>query len=290
MDGDEARSRGPRGDANPAADVEGGTTDAHPDTPDAQSAAVHGPAPTLGARLHFLWFALVAVLWTVPMAVTQFVTHQFDPSARNFKRSARWWASVILRLGGIRVQVRDRSGLDTGRPYVFVSNHQNLLDILALSAALPYPFGFVAKAELARVPFLGFAIRNSASVFIDRSDPRSALTSLKKAGERIRSGNSVLLFVEGTRSYSDRLQPLKKGAFAIAVEAGVTMVPVAIVDAYRRMNEQQRLMNAGTIHIVIEEPIPLDGKTRRDIPELMNATRARLERALAADHRSSKSN
>lgn len=290
MDGDDARSTGPRAGPSPAADTEGGTSDAQHDAPEAQSAGTYGPSPTLGARLHFLWFALVAVLWTVPMAVTQFVTHQFDPSARNFKRTARWWAGVILRLGGIRVEVRDPSGLDPGRPYVFVSNHQNLLDILALSAALPYPFGFVAKAELARVPFLGFAIRNSASVFIDRSDPRSALTSLKKAGERIRSGNSVLLFVEGTRSYSDRLQPLKKGAFAIAVEAGVAMVPVAILDAYRRMNEQQRLMDAGTIHIVIEEPIPLDGKTRRDIPELMNATRVSLERALGRDHTSSESN
>lgn len=215
------------------------------------------------------------------MAVAQLVSHQFDPSARNFKRCSGLWARVILRLSGIRVDVHDRARLDPEQPYVFVSNHQNLLDILALSAALPYPFGFVAKEELARVPFLGFAIRNSASVFIDRSDPRSAVNSLKKAGERIRSGNSVLLFAEGTRSFSDRLQPLKKGAFAVAVEAGVAMVPVVIRDAYRLMNEQQRLMKAGTIHITLGEPIPLNGKTRRDIPKLMRITRERLEAELA---------
>lgn len=242
-----------------------------------------GPPHTLGSRLHFMWFAVVAVMWTAPMAILQFVSHRFDPTARNFKRTARWWAHTILTLSGIRVRVIDRARLDPERPYVFVSNHQNLLDILALSSALPYPFGFVAKAELARVPFLGFAIRNSASVFIDRSDPRSAVTSLRSAGERIRSGNSVLLFVEGTRSFSGRLQPFKKGAFSVAVEAGVPMVPVAILDAYRRMNEQERTMRGGTIHVVVGEPIPLDGKTRRDIPDLMDVTRSRLTAELAEE-------
>src|SRR5690606_42143070 len=116
-----------------------------------------------------------------------------------------------------------RGRLHPAHSCVLFSHHQNLLDILASSAALPYPFGVVAKAELAKVPFLGFAIRKSASVFIDRSDPRSAVSSLQAAGEPIRAGTSVLLFVEGTRSYSGRLQPLKKGAFHVATEAGVPM-------------------------------------------------------------------
>ncbi len=240
------------------------------------------PRPTLGRKLLFLWFAFVAILWTVPMAVRQVVTHQFDPSARNFKRTARLWGRVIFALSGIRVKVIDRSGLSTSEPLVFVSNHQNLLDILALSAALPYPFGFLAKHELARVPFLGLAIRNSASIFIDKEDARRAITSLKAAGQRIRSGNSVLVFVEGTRSYSPTLQPLKKGAFAVAVEAGVPMVPVTIIDAYRLMNEKDRLMRPGTIHIVIGQPIDLDGKTRRDIPALMDGIRAVMNATLSA--------
>lgn len=239
------------------------------------------PEPTVAARLHFLWFAVVAALWTIPISVFQLVTHQFQPTARNFKRTARAWGRVILTLSGLRVRVRDRSRIDSDRPCVFVSNHQNLLDILALSAALPYPFGFVAKAELARVPFLGLAIRNSASVFIDRSDPRSAVSSLREAGERIRGGNSVLMFVEGTRSRGPELQPLKKGAFAVAVEAGVPMVPVTIIDAYKRMDEARRLLRGGTIHIDIGEPISLEGMTRRDIPDLMATTRERLSAQLA---------
>lgn len=240
------------------------------------SATDEGPKPTPAGRLHYYWFVAVAALWTIPMALVQVITHRVWPTARNFKRNARVWAGVILALSGIRVRVTDRGGIDPSEPVVFVCNHQNLLDILALSGALPYPFGFVAKEELARVPFLGFAIRNSASIFIDRADPRSALASLKKAGRRIRAGSSVLMFVEGTRSYGRNLQPLKKGAFALAVEAGVPMVPVTVVDDYLRMNERKRVLRSGTVHIVIGEPISLEGKTRRDIPELMAATRERL--------------
>lgn len=240
---------------------------------------------TPGAKLHFAWFALVATLWTIPMAVAQVVSHQFNPDARNFKRTAGLWGRVILSLCGIRVRIEDRAALDTDAPLVFVSNHQNLLDILALSSALPYPFGFVAKEELARVPFLGLAIRNSACVFIDKSDARRAIVSLKAAGERIRGGNSVLVFAEGTRSFGPTLKPLKKGAFAIAVEARVPMVPVTIVDAYRLMNEKKRLMRPGTIHIVVGEPIDLAGYTRRDIPRLMDDVRDRMIAELQAARR-----
>ena len=245
-----------------------------------------GPRTTLAAKLLFLWFAVVATIWTVPMAACQVITHQVDPSARNFKRTASAWGRVILSLCGIRVKVVDNADLSSHEPLVFVSNHQNLLDILALSASLPYPFGFLAKQELSQVPFLGVAIRNSASIFIDKRDARSAVTSLKAAGERIRAGNSVLVFVEGTRSYRSTLQPLKKGAFAVAVEAGVPMVPVTIVDAYRLMNEKKKLMRRGTIHIVIGHPIDLKGKTRRHLPELMEDVRERMNAELSAAHRS----
>ena len=237
---------------------------------------------TLAARLHFIWFIIVAALWTIVVAFVQLVTHQVYPTARNFKRNGRVWSGLILGLSGIRVHVTDRAGIDRDAPTVFISNHQNLLDILALSAALPYSFGFLAKTELARVPFLGFAIRNSASVFIDRSAPRSALQSLRKAGERIRGGDSVLVFAEGTRSHGPHLQPLLKGGFALAVEAGVPMAPVTIVDGYKLLHERKRLLRGGVLHMVVGEPISLEGKTRRDIPALMEYVGERLAEPLAA--------
>ncbi len=253
---------------------------------------IHQPGPggfvpesafaTWIARLHFVWFLAVAAFWTVVMAIVQTATHWIWPTARNFKRNGRVWGGVILGLSGIRVRVADRAGIDRDGPTVFICNHQNLLDILALSAALPYSFGFLAKTELARVPFLGFAIRNSASVFIDRSHPRRAVESLRKAGARIRGGNSVLVFAEGTRSHGPHLQPFRKGAFSVAVEAGVPIAPVTIVDGHRLLHEKKRLLRGGALRMVVGEPVSLKGKTRRDIPALMEYVRARLAEPLDA--------
>lgn len=236
--------------------------------------------PTIGGRLGYIWFAVMAVLITIPLSLCQVIAHQFDPTAQNFKRWSGAWGRLMLGVLGIRVHLEQRERLDPHAPYVFVSNHQNLLDILALAGWLPYPFGFVAKVELRHVPFLGFAIRNSASVFIDRSDPRKSLESLQKAGEKIRRGNSVLVYAEGTRSHGPALLPFKKGAFALALEAGVPIVPITIVDSYRLMDERNKTMRPGTIQIVIGTPLATDGMRRRDIPNVMEEIRSRIESEL----------
>ncbi len=215
------------------------------------------------------------------MSISQLVSHRFSPTAQTFKRNASLWGRMILRGIGIRVRVRERVRLDPQQPYVFVSNHQNLLDILALADGLPYPFGFVAKVELAKVPFLGFAIRNSASVFLDRSEPRRSVESLQQAGARIRAGMSVLVFPEGARSYDAALLPLKKGAFAVAVEAGVPLVPVTILDGYRLMDERRKTARPGTIRIVVGAPIAMEGRHRRDIPEIMALVEAQMNAELS---------
>ena len=239
------------------------------------------PKPSFGTRLWFLWFGIEAIIMTIFFSFVQLISHQFSPTARNFKRNASRWGRSILRLVGIRVTINKQCKLDPHKPYVFVANHQNSLDILALADALPYPFGFIAKAELEKVPFLGYSIRNSASLFVDKSTPRKAVKSIKVAGERIRNGNSVMVFAEGQRTYSPRLYPLMKGAFAIAVEAGVPLVPITIRNTYRFFDERHWTARPGTVHLIIGEPISMEDKHRRDIPEILEAVRVQLEAGLA---------
>ncbi len=241
------------------------------------------PLPSLGTRLWFGWMSLVSGLATVPMSIAQVVGHAFDPTARNFKRWARLWGGMILGGALIRVEVEEHTALDPSQPYVFVSNHQNLVDILALAAGLPYPFGFIAKAELARVPMLGFALRQSASIFVDKSTPRKAIESVREAGERIRGGNSVLVFAEGMRTFSPFIYPLQRGAFLVAVEAGVPLVPVTVVDAYRLVDERHYTARPGRVRIVVGEPIAMEGKRRGDLPEIMAQVRAQWEAELAGE-------
>lgn len=251
---------------------------------------MEAPAPTvppslpvrLGTRLWFGWVALLAVVATPVAALLQVTTHQVNPTARNFKRWAGWWGRCILRGAGVRPVVAQRAPLDPAQPYLFVANHQNAYDILALADALPLPFGFVAKAELRKVPALGFAVAQSASVFLDRSHPKRSLESIQEAGARIRAGNSVLIFPEGARSYTPYLLPFKKGAFLLAVEAGVPLVPVTIVDAYRRVDERHHVARPGRIHLVVGTPIPTAGLRRRDVPGLVRAVYAQIDAELAA--------
>ena len=118
-----------------------------------------------------------------------------------------------------------RSG---GRPAVFIGNHTSLFDPPLMISTLPCRPVFVAKRELAGVPFLGWVIWLADFIFIDRRDREAALASLEEAAIRIHAGQAIVAFPEGTRSLDGGLLPFKKGAFALAFEAGVPVVPFAI--------------------------------------------------------------
>jgi 1-acyl-sn-glycerol-3-phosphate acyltransferase len=118
-----------------------------------------------------------------------------------------------------------RSG---ARPAVFIGNHTSLFDPPLMISTLPCRPVFVAKRELAGIPFLGWVIWLADFIFIDRRDRNAAMASLEEAAIRIRTGQTIVAFPEGTRSHDGRLLPFKKGAFALAFEAGVPVVPFAI--------------------------------------------------------------
>lgn len=236
-------------------------------------------------RLHFAWSVAWVAILTALFAVGYLVTRLARPTAAHFAWWSRHWGRSMMRMMGIRVETSGLHHIEPGTPYVFVANHQNGLDIPVVADCLPVPFGFVAKAELERVPFLGAALRYSPSVFVDRTDGRRTLESMRSAGEEIRSGSSVLVFPEGARSYDGRMGPFQKGAFLLAVEAGVPMVPLTIVDGPGVFNEKRRVSRPGVIHVVVGEAIALEGVSRRDIPSLMERTARAIAEPLPEDWR-----
>lgn len=228
-------------------------------------------ARTLGTRLYFWWAIFVTGFFIITMSPGVVLHSAIRPGARTFRAWMRPWARLILAGMGIRVQVEQRADVPT--PVVFVSNHQNGLDIPALSVALPVPFVFGAKKSLEKWPFVGWVLARTACLFIDRSGPKKALESLKEAAERIRGGASVILFPEGGRSWGHRLLPFMRGPFVLAVEAGVPVVPIALVGNTGVMDEAQKLARPGTVRVVLGEPIPTEGMTRRDVPGLQARVR-----------------
>lgn len=240
------------------------------------------PTPSLGARLHFAWSVFWTSCWTMLFAPIVIVHSAFRPGTRTLRRWIQPWARLLLWGMGVRLHTEGGVALDPDEPVIFVSNHQNALDIPTTAAAIPAPFGFTAKASLRRMPFIGAVLAHTACVFVDRSTPRRAVQSMAEAGAQIRAGHSVLIFAEGQRTWTTELGPFLRGAFMLGIEAQVPLVPVAIDGDVGVLDERRYASRPGQVRVSIGPAIPTQGRTRRDLPELMNEVRVWIARELAA--------
>ncbi len=169
----------------------------------------------------------------------------------------RRWARTLIRWAGARVQVEGLEKVDWDRPMVVVANHQSWFDVFALTANLPANFRFVAKEELSRIPVFGRAWTECGHVSVNRSDRSQAIASLERAAGRIRDESlAVIFFPEGTRSRDGRLRAFKKGAFVLAIQTGVPVIPVGISGSRAVMPKGSFRIRPGLIHIRVGDPIP----------------------------------
>lgn len=162
------------------------------------------------------------------------------------------------------------------RPAVFISNHQTELDVLMLGTVFPKYCSVTAKSSLKRAPFLGWFMWLSGTVFIDRADRKTALKAFDGAVEQMkRQKQSVFIFPEGTRSYSEEpfLLPFKKGAFHLAVQAEVDIVPVVVENYSHKLNIKKLRFEAGGIRIKVLPPIKTQGLKTADVDGLATGTR-----------------
>lgn len=144
------------------------------------------------------------------------------------RMARRFWAPMHWRITGSPLLVEPLPDVDWSKPHIFLMNHQSAFDIPVAFAVIPGNIRFIAKHVLKWIPFLGWYMAGTGMIFLNRSSAREAMRSLKLAGERIRAGSNILAFPEGTRSMDGRILPFKKGSFALAVEAGVPIIPMAI--------------------------------------------------------------
>jgi 1-acyl-sn-glycerol-3-phosphate acyltransferase len=239
---------------------------------------------TLWTRLFFVWGMFWGALMTVPFSIGMLIHSLFSPSAATFKWWLSRWGRGILAATGVRLRTLVRQPIPEEQPVVFVANHHNMLDIVTCAVGIPHSYAFTAKVQLRDMPFVGAVLARSASVFVDRSSARRAVESVREAAEIIRKGTSVLVYVEGERSFGRDLLPFLRGAFVLAVEAAVPLVPVVILDNFEVMDERRRVARPGPVHLVVGAPIPTAGRSREAIPELMEHVRAVMEQELATFH------
>ncbi len=200
-----------------------------------------------------------------------------DREGRVWWPISRWGSAGLLRVSGARrLLVEGADRLDPNRPAVVVANHRSLLDPAVLMHHSPVPLRFLAKHTLGRYPIFGRALREMGHIFVNRSDRGKAAMSLKRAAQAVREGRTVLVFPEGTRSKTDELLPFKRGAFELAIEAGVPIVPAWIEGAGEILAPGGRVGRAGTIVLLFGEPIETHGASKGDVAKLVESARARM--------------
>ncbi len=205
----------------------------------------------------------------------------FQPTAQTIRSWMLPWSRFILGTTGIRVEVEHRAPIPDG-PVVFVANHTNAIDILSTMVALGRPFLYMARHEVRAWPFVGWVLEKTACLFIRRDNPRQAVADLHAAAERIREGDSVLLFAEGGRSHTHGLQPFMRGPFVLAIAAGVPIVPVTLVGNAGVVSMRSALARPGQTRVIIGEALPTSDLSRSDSGALLKQTRGVIEAELAA--------
>jgi 1-acyl-sn-glycerol-3-phosphate acyltransferase len=199
------------------------------------------------------------IVSTIVMGTLSLIASFFDKTGNSQHTFARIWGRMLLAASLIRVRVEGAGRLDPKATYVFVSNHQSLMDIPALLSTLPHQFRFFAKKGLYAIPFVGTHLRRAGHLPVDRTSARNSLKSMSE-GARIIStrGTSVLLFPEGGRA-PEGLREFKEGAAYIAIKAGVPIVPMAIVGMREKLPMGSIHVRSGRVAVRIGQPIPTAG-------------------------------
>jgi 1-acyl-sn-glycerol-3-phosphate acyltransferase len=198
---------------------------------------------------------LTSVVLTTVLGIIAIVAGVVTGRTTVVFRLGRVWARAHLKVMGIAPVYTGLEHAEGVAPRIFLANHLSALDIWVLAAVLPVTTRFVSKRTIFWIPVLGQAMAVAGFIPIDRRDRASAIRSLSRAAVPIRGGASVILFPEGTRSRDGRLARFKRGAFHLALDAGVPVVPVAISGTFQVIRPRSLIVRPGPVHVSFAPPI-----------------------------------
>ncbi len=234
------------------------------------------------ALIRTIFAAIVCILATTIGAIGAVIARLFgveDKLGGIFDHTPRVWSRITLWASGVRVVVHNPERMSGGEPRIYMSNHLSWFDIPTLAGVLPR-YKFVAKAELFKVPVFGQAIRAIGMVPLDRQNRKAAFAAYDIAVEKIREGNSVVVFPEGMRGYDYPIRPFKKGPFVLAIAAGVPIVPVLVHGTHEVFAKGTLLVRSGQVDVHLLEPVATTGLDYSAREELAETVRSRLVDAL----------
>lgn len=230
--------------------------------------------------LRLIWLAIVALVVTIPIATSTIVIALFRSTSPLIDRLIRRWASALVWAAGIDLRVENLETIDPQKRYVLVSNHYSYLDIPCILSAIPQPIRFMAKISLFKIPIFGWAINRTGFIPIDRKNRRTAVKSFDLAADRIRKGNTIVIFPEEGRSRQREMRPFQRGAFLLALKSEQPIVPIALDGTYDVFPAVRWRVKAGPVTLKVGTPIETAGLSVRDKERLAEESRAQIQKML----------
>ncbi len=210
------------------------------------------------------------------LGAASLVSSLFDRRGYFAHGCARTWSWLILTTTGVRVRVEGLERIKPGATYVFVSNHQSIYDTPVVFASLPYQLRIIAKESLAAFPVLGWHLRRGGHLFVDRRRPDRA-GILKRWRALVSEGLSLIIYAEGTRSPDGHTARFKAGSFLLAIQAGLPIVPLAVIGTRRVMPKGRLRTEPADVQLVVHDPIQppdIEHPTARDAKALADRVHA----------------
>ena len=238
-------------------------------------------------------FVLVPLLflYTMVLAFAVIIVVAIDPKTKAQDRIVEHWANLFLAIPPVRITVEGIDNVDPDQRYVVASNHLSMFDIPLLFRVLPIHGRFLSKNEVFRYPVIGRGMRAIGIIEIDRDSSGSSRAAIN-AGVEVAAerGYSLLVFPEGTRSRDGELLPFKRGAFRIAIDTGLPLLPVVIEGTDRISTPGSKVFHAGSVVVRILPPIVTSDMTNKDdLRPFADAVETEMGRIYEAMHRARQS-
>lgn len=234
-------------------------------------------------RIYQIFIAApIAALWTVIIALMVGIGTTIGNGHFWGFYPGKWWGWFILRLLFIPVKVEGRENLSEGQSYVFVANHQGAFDIFLVYGHLPRPFKWMMKYQLRRIPFVGYACAKSHQIFVDKRGASKIRKTYDQAREILREGTSLTVFPEGERTFTGRMGEFRRGAFMLADELQLPVVPLTINGSFDIMPRMRdwHFVNWHPMTLTIHPPIPPQGQGADNIHNAMEKSYEAIASAL----------
>ncbi len=192
----------------------------------------------------------------------------------------KWWSRFTCWLALCSVKTKGHENLDPQQSYIFVANHQGAFDIFLVYGFLNQNIKWMQKQSLRKIPFVGFASEKAGHVFVDNTNAATRTASIQKAKEQIVRGVSMVIFPEGARTYDGKMGHFKRGAYYIAIDMKLPIVPLTINGPFDVLKRNTLKLRPSKMELIIHEPIATEGLAESEIPELIDRTRAIIHKAL----------